>query len=75
MEQEKPQKTKEIPSTRSFRDYFLFGIWLALVIFFVQNAWASVYENEVRAAMIYAGFSLLLFFGGIAFHYSRKLDY
>jgi len=50
------------------------SLWIALIVFFGQSAWASVYENEIRAGMIYTGFSLLLFFGGIIVIISRKIN-
>lgn len=57
-----------------FRGCITNVVWIGLIVFFVQNAWASVYENETRAGMIYAGFALLLLFGGIIVNISKKLD-
>lgn len=50
------------------------GLWGFLILFFGQNTWASLYENETRAAIIYAAFTLLLFFGGVIVHFSRRFN-
>ncbi|MBT3670621.1 MAG: hypothetical protein HOA61_01030 [Bacteroidetes bacterium] len=47
-------------------------IWFGAIIFFGQNTWASMFENEPRAAIIYAAFTLLLLLGGAVVFMSRK---
>lgn len=48
-------------------------IYSILLVLFIQAAWASVYENEMRAAMIYGGFVIIMVLGGLIIHYYRKI--
>lgn len=49
-------------------------VWIGLIFLFGQSAWASIYENEIRAAIIYAAFSGLLLLGGIIVYISRRYN-
>jgi hypothetical protein len=44
-----------------------------IVILFIQASWASIYENETRAAMIYGGFVFVLLLAGLIQYVSNKL--
>ena len=50
----------------------IWGLWVGAIIFFGQNTLASMYENEKRAAIIYALFTILLMMGGGIVSMSRK---
>ena len=70
---EKDKKAEKIATSRL--GYLGWGLWIVTVIFFGQNTWASMYENEPRAAMIYAAFTILLLMGGGIVYMSRKYRY
>lgn len=67
----KKQAEKSISSRFGFIGW---GLWFLAIIFFGQNTWASMYENETRAAMIYAAFTVLLLLGGGIAFMSRKYN-
>lgn len=50
------------------------SLWAGLLLFFGQSTWASLYENEIRAAIIYAAFVGILLFGGIIVYFSRRYN-
>lgn len=50
------------------------GIWAGLVLIFGQSTWSSMYENETRAATIYATFTGLLVIGGVIVYFSRRYN-
>ncbi len=63
--------TPENKNSRKVTGYIGAGVWIFLLLFFGQSTWASMYENEVRAAMIYAGFTGIIFFSGVITYYSK----
>lgn len=50
------------------------GSVVLLDIFFIQNAWASIYENELRAAVIYLGIAILILLGAAITYFSRHIE-
>ena len=52
--------------------WLVWGFWLILDIFFLQNALASQQEHEPRAAFLYGSIFLILVLGGVIVWFIRR---
>lgn len=51
--------------------WLVYGLFLIL---FAQAAWSSLFENELRAAVIYLSVVIVLILGGLISYFSRYIE-